>query len=170
MFLVPPTPTPTSPPPAGALTYSIISLPRLVLRDMMCDPVVETPFITHVSETKIRMSCTTARYKYPDVHTYAPSLQSTHESCAQVRLAFQRFPTTAIQSLPVVNRVCPRYQKEVTIARGWLYALNAITSPSRASYSTSLWRFYYSLLVHREVVGWRLLRSTHGMNMLQSGK
>ena len=91
-----------------------VCFPMIRLMTWWWKPPRDSPIrgvTTHVSESKIMMTCTTDNYKGPVVCLYCPYLPRTCKNCSQVCLAFLRLPTNTGQSLSFAVRVHLRYHK-----------------------------------------------------------
>ena len=87
-----------------------------------------------------------AKYNQPDVweKSYRPSI--IHRR-AHICRTIWIFPMTYVQSSPIVVCIRPRYQKDVTISRGYPYNLKAVYDPACVSSSTSLSYFHSAPLL-----------------------
>ena len=124
---------------------------------------------TQVSTPNIKTAYTMADYNQPDVwaNTYCPSIIDRRSHiCRTIWI----FLMTSVQSSYVVVRILPRYQKDITISRGYMYTLKAVTDTACVSSSTSLSHFHSIPLLQREVVGLWKLSASKVTTMSQSGQ
>ena len=82
----------------------------------------------------------------------------------------QRLATTTGQSSSTSYMVWHRYQNEDTIDRGWTHALNTITHPFCASFSTRSLRFLYNPCAQRAVLECLRFKAAQGTNISKSGQ
>ena len=122
-------------------------------------------FITHVLNPYKITDCTTAKYIWPEVWTFTPSLTITLISSTHFRCSFRKLLTTSGQSYSAAVRISPRYLKSVTGVRGIPYAVIAVSAPALASYSARRRRFLSAPLRQKTVVMYRLLRALRDTNM-----
>ena len=71
---------------------------------------------THISNSKINITCTTALNNIPDTLRLAPSRPRILVSCAYIFHAFFKFPTTAGQLSPPTVKTLPNYLNQATIS------------------------------------------------------
>ena len=89
-----------------------------------------------------------AKYNKPEIQ-----VKPYHSSILEIRAHICRtiwiFSITDIQSLSIVVRICPWYQKDITISRGSTYALRSDYGPACVYYSISLSDFHSAPLLQR---------------------